>query len=43
MNNAPTTDQQANNGASQGQNQPSQGHDNDGGYIPSEGHITTMI
>jgi hypothetical protein len=42
-NNAPTTTQQANNGASQGQNQPSQGNDNDGGYIPSKGHITTMI
>jgi hypothetical protein len=42
-NNAPTTAQQANNGASQGQNQPSQGHDNDGGYISSKGHITTMI
>jgi hypothetical protein len=41
--NAPTTIQQANNGASQGQNQPSQGNDNDGGYIPSKGHITTMI
>jgi hypothetical protein len=43
MNNAPATAQQANNGASQGQNQPSQGHDNDGGYVPSKGHITTMI
>jgi hypothetical protein len=42
-NNAPTMTQQPNNGASQGQNQPSQGHDNDGGYIPSKGHITTMI
>jgi hypothetical protein len=42
MNNAPTA-QQANNGASQGQNQPSQGHDNDGGYIPSKGHIIAMI
>jgi hypothetical protein len=42
-NNAPTTAQQANNGASQGQNQPYQGHDNDGGYVPSKGHITTMI
>jgi hypothetical protein len=31
-NNAPTMIQQANNGASQGQNQPSQGNDNDGGY-----------
>jgi hypothetical protein len=42
-NNAPTKSQQANNGASQGQDQPSQGHDNDGGYVPSKGHITTMI
>jgi hypothetical protein len=42
-NNAPTMTQQANNGAPQGQNQPSQGHDNDGGYIPSKGHITAMI
>jgi hypothetical protein len=43
MNSAPTTAQQANNGASQGQNQPNQGHDNDGEYVPSKGHITTMI
>jgi hypothetical protein len=42
-NNAPTMTQHANNGASQGQNQPNQGHDNDGGYIPSKGHITVMI
>jgi hypothetical protein len=42
-NNAPPSTQQANNGASQGQNQPSQGNDNEGGYIPSKGHITTMI
>jgi hypothetical protein len=41
--NVPTTTQQANNRASQGQNQPSQGHDNDGGYILSKGHITAMI
>jgi hypothetical protein len=27
----------------QGQNQPNQGNDNDGGYIPSEGHINAMI
>jgi hypothetical protein len=27
----------------QGQNQPSQGNDNEGGYIPSKGHITAMI
>jgi hypothetical protein len=37
------TTQQANNGASQGQNQPSQGHNNDGGYVPSKWHITVMI
>jgi hypothetical protein len=42
-NNAPTTAQQANNGASQGQNQTNQGHDNDGGYVPSKGHIIAMI
>jgi hypothetical protein len=34
---------QANNGASQGQDQPNQGHHNDGGSIPSKGHITGMI
>jgi hypothetical protein len=27
----------------QGQNQPNQGNDNDGGYIPSKGHIAAMI
>jgi hypothetical protein len=27
----------------QGQSQPNQGNDNDGGYIPSKGHITAMI
>jgi hypothetical protein len=42
-NNAPPSIQQANNGALQGQNQPSQGNDNEGGYILSKGHITTMI
>jgi hypothetical protein len=42
-NNAPTTTQQTNNGALQGQNQPNQRHNNDGGYIPSKGHITAMI
>jgi hypothetical protein len=41
--NAPSITQQTNNGASQGQNQPTQGHDNDGRYIPSKGHITAMI
>jgi hypothetical protein len=42
-NNAPTKDQQVNNGASQGQEQPNQGHNNDGGYVPSKGQITSMI
>jgi hypothetical protein len=42
-NNTSTKDQQANNGASQGQDQPNQGHDNDGGYVPSKGHITAII
>jgi hypothetical protein len=37
------SNQQANNGAAQGQNQPSQGNNNEGGYIPSKGHITSMI
>jgi hypothetical protein len=41
--NIPPSNQQANNGAVQGQNQPSQGNDNEGGYIQSKGHITTMI
>jgi hypothetical protein len=41
-NNAPTS-QQVNNGVPQGQDQPNQGHDNDGGYVPSKGHITAMI
>jgi hypothetical protein len=41
--NAPTPTQQANNGDLEGQHQPNQGHDNDGGYVPSKGHITTMI
>jgi hypothetical protein len=43
ISNGPAMIQQANNGTSQGQNQPSQGNDNDGGYIPSKGHITAMI
>jgi hypothetical protein len=42
-NNTPSSNQQANNGAAQGQNQPNQGNDNEGGYIPSKGHITAMI
>jgi hypothetical protein len=42
-NNAPPANQQATNGATQGQSQPNQGNDNDGGYIPSKGHITAVI
>jgi hypothetical protein len=42
-NNKPPTSQQGNNGAPQGQEQPSQGRDDDGGYVPSKGHITAMI
>jgi hypothetical protein len=42
-NNKPPTSQQENNGAPQGQDQPSQGRDDDGGYVPSKGHITIMI
>jgi hypothetical protein len=42
-NNTTPSNQQANNGATQGQSQPNQGNDNNGGYIPSKGHITTMI
>jgi hypothetical protein len=38
-----TANQQPNNKMMQGQNQPNQGNDNDGGYIPSKGHITAMI
>jgi hypothetical protein len=41
--NTPPSTQQVNNGASQGQNQPNQGNYNEGGYIPSKGHITAMI
>jgi hypothetical protein len=42
-NNAPPANQQATNGATQGQSQPNRGNDNDGGYIPSKGHITAVI
>jgi hypothetical protein len=35
--------QQANNGDLQGQHQPNQGQDNDGGYVPSKGRISAMI
>jgi hypothetical protein len=43
MSNAPPANQQATNGAAQGQNQPSQGNENDGGYIASKGHISAII
>jgi hypothetical protein len=42
-NNGRPANYQATNEAAQGQSQPNQGNDNDGGYIPSKGHITTMI
>jgi hypothetical protein len=42
-NNAPPTNQQATNGAAQGQGQPNQGNENEEGCIPSKGHITAMI
>jgi hypothetical protein len=41
--NNPPTNQQGNNVAAQGQDQPNQGRDDDGGYVPSKGHITVMI
>jgi hypothetical protein len=40
--NAPTT-QQGNSGALKGQDQTSQGRGDDEGYVPSKGHITSMI
>jgi hypothetical protein len=40
--NAPAN-QQGNNGVPQNQDQPSQGRDDDGGYVPSKAHITAMI
>jgi hypothetical protein len=35
--------QQGNNRVPQNQDQPNQGHDDDGGYVPSKGHITATI
>jgi hypothetical protein len=35
--------QQGNNGVPQSQDRPNHGRDDDGGYVPSKGHITTMI
>jgi hypothetical protein len=40
--NAPAN-QQGNNGVPQSQDQPNQGCDDNGGYVPSKGHITTVI
>jgi hypothetical protein len=42
-NNAPSSSLQANNRVVQGQSQPNQRNDNDGGYVPSKGHIAAMI
>jgi hypothetical protein len=42
-NNMPPANQQHTNGATQGQGQPNQGNENNGGYIPSKGHIAAMI
>jgi hypothetical protein len=42
INNAPAS-QQGNNGVPQGQDQLNQGRNDDGGYVPSKGHITAMI
>jgi hypothetical protein len=38
-----STSQQGNSGAPQDQEQPNQGRDKDGEYVPSKGHITAMI
>jgi hypothetical protein len=35
--------QQGNNGIPKGQDQSNQGCDDEEGYVPSKGHITTMI
>jgi hypothetical protein len=35
--------QQGNSGAPKGQDQSNQGCDDEEGYVPSKGHITTMI
>jgi hypothetical protein len=42
-NNASPPNHPSANGAVQGQGQQNQGNQNDGGYIPSKGHITAMI
>jgi hypothetical protein len=42
-NNALPANQQATNRTAQGKSPPNQGNANDGGYIPSKGHITAMV
>jgi hypothetical protein len=42
MNSTPSANQQPTNGAPQGQGQPSRSNENNGGYIPSKGHIVEM-
>jgi hypothetical protein len=42
-NNMPLANQQHTNRATQGQGQPNQGNEINGGYIPSKGHIAAMI
>jgi hypothetical protein len=42
-NNAPLPSPLPTNGAAQVQGQQNQGNQNDGGYIPSKGHIAAMI
>jgi hypothetical protein len=39
----PPQNQPSVNGAVQARGQPNQGNQNDGGYIPSKGHIAAMI
>jgi hypothetical protein len=41
--NTPSANQQPTSRAPQGQGQPDKSNDNDGGYIPSKGHIMAMI
>jgi hypothetical protein len=41
--NSTPANQQGNNGVPQGQDQPNQGRNDNGGYVPSKGHITSMI
>jgi hypothetical protein len=43
MNNTPSANQQPTSVVPQGQGQPDKSNENDGGYIPSKGHIAAMI